>query len=146
MVKAYRIAFIALSIWAVVSCFIIFSVGAESERRGELVGKYRADSEELDRVSNELAGAVGVAKDSGRSASDLLAEYRRGVAAREAERQARIEGLIGQAGQGGIGAIEIASGIDGDIALARRVEEYSGRVENWIRELQEGIRRENKAP
>ena len=62
-------AFIALSIWSVVSCFIIFSVGAESERRGELVGKYRADSEELERVSNELAGAVGVAQDSGTTAS-----------------------------------------------------------------------------
>lgn len=144
--KWLYLAFAVLAFWSIASVFIIFRGSAESERLGGLVGKYRADSDELARIGDELAGAVGVAQGSGRSASDLLAEYRRGIEDRERERRESLERIIGQASAGGIGAFEIADGIDGDIKIARRVEKYAKRVEAWIRELQDGIRKENSAP
>lgn len=80
------------------------------------------------RLSDAHSAARRAEESSGR-ASRELAEYRGLIEARDRARQARIEGIIGQASQGGSGASAIASGLEGDIALARSIADRVGKLE-----------------
>lgn len=74
---------------------------------------------DYNRVVESLGIQVGSAQDSSRKASELLEEYYRIVDERERARQKEFDRILGLAGEGGSGAKEIASGLDGDIDIAR---------------------------
>jgi len=69
MQKVYRVAFIALSIWAVVSCFIIFSGSAELDglrvRARQIESDFREASSnlstarlEIERIGKEIRATM----------------------------------------------------------------------------------------
>ena len=80
------------------------------------------------RLSDANSAARRAEESSGR-ASRELEEYRSLVAAGARERKNAIERIIGQASQGGSGASAIASGLEGDIALARSIADRVGKLE-----------------
>lgn len=118
--------------------YIYFSPDGAGYKLSALESKYTRDSAEFTKRLNDVAATARSAEAASAESSRLLAEYRLSVEKRERERQTTIDRIIGEAVQGGSGATEIANGLDGDIEIARRIENSLGRLVSGLRILQSG--------
>lgn len=102
----------------------------------EAAAKFSRDWLSLSTRLSDANSATRRAQEANQRASSELASYRRSVEERDRAREARLRDIIGQASQGGNGASEIASGLDGDIALARSIADRLSILTEGLRRLQ----------
>jgi len=116
-VRKYSLALaVGLVLGIGITCLVLVPRERSAVDRARILESIENDYK---RVVESLGIQVGSAQDSSRKASELLEEYYRIVDERERARQKEFDRILGLAGEGGSGAKEIASGLDGDIDIAR---------------------------